>query len=296
MNGTLVAQSVVDAIALGSLYALFALGIALIFGILQLINFAHSELVMVGAFALMLMTGIPLGLRLLIMAAIVIALAVVMERVAFRPVRGASPATLLITSFAVSYLLQSLAVLILGPEPRSGSVWGFLDSSHEVGEVVILNLDLVTVACAATLLVALALFLTRTPIGVQMRAAAEDFRTARLLGVRANRVIAIAFAISGLLAAVAAFLLTAQTGVVTNQIGVNVILLAFVATILGGMGSLGGAVLGGFLLGAVSVTLQAALPLELRSYRDAFLFAAVFVVLVIRPNGLIVTRAQRGRV
>ena len=296
MNGTLIMQSVVDAISLGSLYALFALGIALIFGILQLINFAHSELVMVGAFALVLMNDVPLWLRILSMICIVVVTAVVMERIAFRPVRGANPATLLITSFAVSYLLQNLAILILGPEPRSGSVSTFLDESFQVGDIVILHLDVVTVVVTIALLVGLALFLTRTAIGVQMRAAAEDFRTARLVGVRANRVIATAFAISGLLAAIAALLLTAQAGVVTNTIGVNVVLLAFVATILGGMGSLGGAVLGGFLLGVVSVTLQASLPLELRSYRDAFLFAAVFLVLVIRPDGLIVTRAQRGRV
>jgi len=296
VNGTLIMQSVVDAISLGSLYALFALGIALIFGILQLINFAHSELVMVGAFALVLMNDVPLWLRILSMICIVVVTAVVMERIAFRPVRGANPATLLITSFAVSYLLQNLAILILGPEPRSGSVSTFLDESFQVGDIVILHLDVVTVVVTIALLVGLALFLTRTAIGVQMRAAAEDFRTARLVGVRANRVIATAFAISGLLAAIAALLLTAQAGVVTNTIGVNVVLLAFVATILGGMGSLGGAVLGGFLLGVVSVTLQASLPLELRSYRDAFLFAAVFLVLVIRPDGLIVTRAQRGRV
>lgn len=296
MNQTLVAQSVVDAISLGSLYALFALGIALIFGILQLINFAHSELVMAGAFTLILLDQYPLVLRIVAMVAIVVVLAVIMERVAFRPVRGANPATLLITSFAVSYLLQNLAILTLGPEPRSGNVSDFLNESFTVGNVVILNLDVVTVVLTAVLLVALALFLGRTSMGIQMRAAAEDFRTARLVGVRANMVIATAFAISGLLAAVAALLLTAQAGVVTNQIGVNVVLLAFVATILGGMGSLVGAVLGGFLLGAVSVTLQAALPLELRSYRDFFLFAAVFVVLVVRPNGLIVPRAQRSRV
>ncbi len=296
MNGAQLAQNVVDAISLGSLYALFALGIALIFGILGLINFAHSELVMVGAFALVLMNDVPLWLRVLLTIGVVIVTAVIMEWAAFRPVRGANPATLLITSFAVSYLLQNLAILILGPEPRSGSVWTFLDESFQVGDVVILHLDVVTVCVTAVLLVGLALFLTRTPIGVQMRAAAEDFRTARLVGVRADRVIATAFAISGLLAAIAAFLLTAQAGVVTNQIGVNVVLLAFVATILGGMGSLVGAVLGGFSLGVVSVALQAALPLELRSSRDAFLFAAVFLVLVIRPDGLIVPKSQRARV
>lgn len=296
MNGTLAAQSVVDAIALGSLYALVALGVALIFGILNLINFAHSELIMVGAFALLLLNDVPLWLRLVFMAAIVMLVALVMERVAFRPVRGASAATLLITSFALSYLLQNLAILILGPETRSGVVSPFFGESFGVGNVVILKLDVVTVIATVVLLVALALFLTRTRLGIQMRAAAEDFRTARLLGVRSDRVIATAFAISGLLAAVAALIVTSQSGVVPATIGINIVLLAFVATILGGMGSLGGAVLGGFLLGVITVMLQAYLPEDLRPYRDAFVYGAVFVTLVFRPNGLIVTRAARGRV
>lgn len=296
MNGTLAAQSVVDAIALGSLYALVALGVALIFGILGLINFAHSELIMVGAFALLLLGDVPIYLRLLLMAVLVVVVALAMERVAFRPVRGASPATLLITSFALSYLLQNLAILILGPETRSGVVSDFFGESFDVGNVVVLNLDLITVIVTVGLLVALAVFLTRTRMGIQMRAAAEDFRTARLLGVRADRVIATAFAISGLLAAVAALVVTSQSGVVQANIGVNIVLLAFVATILGGMGSLGGAVLGGFLLGAVTVALQAYLPVELRPYRDAFVYGAVFLTLTFRPNGLIVTRAAKGRV
>jgi len=154
----------------------------------------------------------------------------------------------------------------------------------------------VTVVLTILLLVGLALFLRKTSMGLQMRAAAEDFTTARLVGVRANLIIAVAFGMSGLLAGIAALLLTAQTGVVTNTIGVQVVLMAFVATILGGMGSLSGAVIGAYVLGAISVVLQQTLPLEFRPFRDAILFAAVFLVLVFRPNGLIVTRAAKGRV
>lgn len=296
MSASYLLQSAVDALALGSLYALFALGIALIFGILGLINFAHSELVMAGAYALVLLSDVSVPIKIAAAVLVVVALAVVMERVAFRPVRGADAATMLITSFAVSYLLQNLAILIFGAEPRSGVVAAGLSDTVRVGDVQFSVLSIVTIVGTAVLLTALGLFLTRTPLGLQMRAAAEDFRTARLLGVRTNRVIAAAFVGSGLLAAVAAVILTAQTGLVTSAIGVNVVLLAFVATILGGLGTLGGAVLGGLLLGITSVVLQVVLPLELRPFRDAFLFVAVFAVLVLRPQGLIVTRAVRGRV
>ncbi|MDH6182457.1 branched-chain amino acid transport system permease protein [Microbacteriaceae bacterium SG_E_30_P1] len=289
-------QGIVDAIALGSLYAIFALGIALIYGVLKMINFAHSELVTIGAYVLILMSTAPLALRILVLVVTVVAVAVLMERVAFRPVRGSGPVTMLITSFAVSYLLQNLAILVFGPDLRSGVVWSWLNVSFPVGPVRVLTLDVVTVSLTIVLLVGLALFLRFAPLGIQMRAAAEDFTTARLVGVRANVVIAAAFAISGLLAAVAAFLLTAQTGVVTNTIGVQVVLMAFVATILGGMGSLTGAVAGAYALGAVSVALQLLLPLEMRPFRDAFLFGAVFVVLVFRPNGLITVRSAQGRV
>jgi len=291
-----VAQVVVDAIALGSLYAIFALGIALIFGILKMINFAHSELVTIGAYILILLADLPLPVRLILLVLVTVTVAVLMERIAFRPVRGAGPVTMLITSFAVSYLLQNLAILIFGPDLQSGAVWPELNESFQVGPVRILLLNVVTVVLTILLLVGLALFLRKTSMGLQMRAAAEDFTTARLVGVRANLIIAVAFGMSGLLAGIAALLLTAQTGVVTNTIGVQVVLMAFVATILGGMGSLSGAVIGAYVLGAISVVLQQTLPLEFRPFRDAILFAAVFLVLVFRPNGLIVTRAAKGRV
>jgi branched-chain amino acid transport system permease protein len=291
-----VIQNVVDAIALGSLYALFALGIALIFGIMRLVNFAHGELVMVGGYVLVLFADLPLAWRVLLMIAIVVVFALAMEVAAFRPIRGASPLTLLVTSFALSFLLQNLAILILGARPKSANVSTFLTESVEVGSISIPILNIVTVATTAILLGGLALFLTRTRLGVQMRASAEDFRMARLLGVRANVVIATAFAISGGLAAVAALLLVAQTGTVGPRIGVNVVVVAFIATILGGTGSLSGAVAAGFLLGGLAVAFQATLPLELRPYRDAFMFAVVIVLLLVRPGGLVVLKSATARV
>ncbi len=289
-------QHVIDAVTLGSLYALFALGIALIFGIMGLINFAHGELIMIGAYTLLLIGHPAWPVLILPTIAVVVVFALAMERAAFRPVRGASPATLLITSFAVSYLLQNLAILIESSQPRAVVFSTWLSESYSVGSLSIPKLDVVTVVVTVVFLVALGLFLARTRLGVQMRAAAEDFRMARILGVKANTVIATAFAMSGVLAGTAAILLVAQTAQVNPTMGSQPVLYAFVATVLGGMGSLRGAVLGGYVLGTITVAFQAYLPLELRSYRDACAFAAVIVMLLARPQGLIVARSIVTRV
>jgi branched-chain amino acid transport system permease protein len=292
----LLLQHVIDAITYGSQFALYALGIALIFGIMGLINFAHGELIMVGGYTIVLIGRPPWPVIVVATIGIAIVFALAMERVAFRPLRGANPATLLIASFAVSYGLQNLAILIEGSAPKGTSVSAWLSESFQIGSVSIPKLDPVTVGVTLVLLIALGLFLQRTRLGVQMRAAAEDFRMARILGVKANIVIALAFGISGLFAGIGAYLLVAQTGEVAPDLGSNPVLYAFVATVLGGMGSLRGAVLGGYVFGAIFVGLQAYLPLELRSYRDAFAFAAVIVMLLVRPQGLIVSRSVVTRV
>lgn len=290
-------QYIINGFSLGSLYALFALGIALIFGIMGLINFAHGELIMGAGYVVVLLQGAASPVRLLVMGAFVVVLALAMERVAFRPVRKADPETMLVTSFAVSFLLQSLAILIFGGLPRSLKPWASITSkSFSVGSVQVAYLDVLAVAVTAALLTALGIFLSRTTLGVQMRAAAENFTTARLMGVRANTVIAAAFAMSGVLAGVAAMFLVAQTGLVQPNVGLAPVLAAFIATIIGGLGSILGAVLGGYLLGAITVALQVTLPLSLRSYRDAFVFAAVIAVLILRPQGLLVARSTYTRV
>ena len=289
-------QHVIDAITYGSQFALYGLGIALIFGIMGLINFAHGELIMVGAYTLVLVGRPSWPVVVIVTVAMAIVFALGMERIAFRPLRGASPPTLLIASFAVSYGLQNLAILIEGSAPKGTHVSTWLSESYQVGSVSVPKLDLVTVAVSVALLAGLGLFLQRTRMGVQMRASAEDFRMARILGVKANTVIATAFGISGLLAGIGAYLLVAQTGEVSPDLGSNPVLYAFVATVLGGMGSLRGAVLGGYVFGAIFVGLQSYLPLELRSYRDAFAFAAVIAMLLVRPQGLIVARSVVSRV
>lgn len=294
MSGIL--QFVVDSLTAGSYYALFALGIALIFGIMQLVNFAHGELIMVGAYAVFLLQALPWPLVVVLVLVIVTVTALIMERIAFRPIRGASPATLLITSFAISFLLQNLARMFFGSLPKSVDLIPILRETMLHGPVTIGWLNVITVATTVILLSLLALFMSRTRVGVQMRAAAEDFEMARLCGIRSNRVVATAFALGGLLAGVGAILLVGQTGGVTVGIGLTPVLFGFTAAAVGGLGSLPGAVAGGFLLGLATTFLQQVLPYEFASYRDAFLFVGVFALMALRPGGLFRVAALNARV
>ncbi len=292
----IVVQNVIDAVSLGAVYALAALGIGLIFSIMRLINFAHGELIMMGGFTLYALAGQPylvMGLAAVLVVAIV---ALGMERIGFRPLRGANPATLLIASFAVSYLVQHVVLLVFGSRPMGVDFLAQLGESIEFAGLRVPKLQITAILITFILLTALALFFRHSPIGVQMRAAAEDFTMARLVGVRANRVIAAAFVISGVLASIVSLYLVAQTGSVSYKMGVSMVLIAFVASVIGGMGSLIGAALGGFLVGFVSVSLQAYLPVELRPYRDAFVFLAFIAFLLWRPQGIMFRRSDRERV
>lgn len=289
-------QHVVDAISLGSLDAMLALGIALVFGVMHLVNFAHGELVMIGGFTVFLTASLPWPLIVIIVLLVVALAAVLMERIAFRPVRSADPTTLLVTSFAVSILLQSVAAIIWGRRAKGVNFASGLSEPVTIFGTRIALVDLVSIGVGVVLVAGLALFLTRTATGTAMRAAAEDFVMARLLGVSANRVIAAAFALSGILAAAAALLLVASTGTIQANMGLQPVLVGFVATVIGGVGSLVGAALGGFVLGVITVVMQVTLPLDARGYRDAAVFAIVIAILLIRPSGLVSSSALEERV
>lgn len=289
-------QNAIDAISLGAVYALAALGIGLIFSVMRLINFAHGELIMVGGFSLYALVGQPLLVMLLAAILVTVVLALGMERVAFRPLRKANPATLLIASFAASYLVQHIVLMTFGSRAMGVAFLPELGASIEIGGLRVPRLQVATIATTMVLMAGLVLFFRMSRIGLQMRAAAEDFTMARLVGVRANRVIAFAFGISGLLACMVSFYLVAQTGSVSYKMGVSMVLIAFVSSVIGGMGSVAGAALGGFLVGVVSVSLQAYLPADMRPYRDAFVFLMFILFLFWRPDGLLMTRADRERV
>jgi branched-chain amino acid transport system permease protein len=299
-------QNIFDALSLGSLFALTALGIGLLFGIMRLVNFAHGDLITVGAYALivpssnvnaaMFIGAWPVLAVIVTICAIVITLAVACERLAFRPLRNANPSVLLIGSFALSYFLQNAIIMLYSGRPKGVNLWPSLGESVMVGRVRLQLLQLVTIAVTLVLLGLLVVFLRRAPIGRQMRAASEDFMMARFLGVRANRVIAAAFAVSGFFAAVVSMLYIVQSGNLTYNLGVPLVLAAFVATVIGGMGSLLGAVLGGFVVGAANVFFQIILPAYLRVNRDACVYALILFILLLRPSGLLRVRAVQERV
>jgi branched-chain amino acid transport system permease protein len=300
-------QVVVDAASLGSLYALLALAIGLLFGIMRLVNFAQGDYITLGAYSLILPSGDAVATMLvgawpwpamvLTVVAVCVVAALLTERLVFRPLRRADPETLLIASFAVSFLIQNVVLVVYGGRPKSAGILdGLTESVTLFGNLRIAGIELVTLMSVALLLAGLVLFLQFTNLGVQMRAVAEDFRMAQLLGVRGNRVIAIAFGISGLIGGITSVLIVAQTGVLDYRMGLLVIVYAFFATVVGGMGSLVGAALGGFVIGSLSVFLQAYLPVDMRPFRDAFLFTFVIAILLVRPQGLIVPRSARERV
>jgi len=283
-------QTLITAISAGSVYALAATGIALIFGVMRLMNFAHGEVIMVGGYILLVVADAPWPVIVVASLGVAAIVAMAIERIAYRPIRDASGETLLITSFAVAAVIQNLVILIIGSRPKSVSVLPGLQGNVEVAGLTIGKIDVATIGATALAFVGLAVLLNRTQIGILLRASSENFTMARLLGVRANRVILVAFAVSGLLAGMVSVLLVARTGQLFPQIGLVPLIFAFVATVVGGMGRVGGAIAGGFLLGGMQVILQETLPDSVRPYRDAFLFSLVILVLLFRPQGLFPSR------
>ena len=281
-------QTLTDATALGAIYALMAVGIGLVFGVLRLVNFAYGQLVMAGAFALALASqwNWPIWAAILLCFAVVLVLSVLMDRLVFRPLRAHSPAIMLVATFAVAFLLESVALLWFGPLGKIATSFGTLNQPVTISGVDIRKITIVAVVVAAACLVALTLLLERTTVGLHMRAASMDFQTARLLGVRANRVIASAVLISGGLAAVVAVLLTVQTPLVTPDFALRDTIVVLAGVVLGGMNRPIPATLGGFAIGFASGLLGGALPTDQSQYLPTFLFAAVIVVLLVRPNGL----------
>ena len=281
-------QVLADAVGLGSIYALMAVGIGLVFGVLRLVNFAYGQLIMAGAFALAMASewGWPVWAGIVLCFAVVLALSMAMEVAVFRPLRTQSPAVMLVATFAISFLLQSIALLWFGPLGKPAASLAKLNQPVTIGGVDIRKITIVAIVVAAVTLVLLVLLLERTQVGLQMRAAALDFGTARMLGVRANRVIGAAVLLSGALAAIVAVMLTVQTPLVTPGFALSDTIIVLAGVVLGGMTKLVSATLGGFAIGFANGLLGGALPTEQSQYLPSFLFAAVILVLLVRPGGL----------
>lgn len=289
-------QQLVNAISLGGTYALLALGLAIVYNIMGLINFAHGEIMTLSGYAMFFTVSAGFPLPIVVGAAVVTGTvtAVAMERIAFRPVRGASGVTLLLTSFAVSAILQVSFQDLISPRPRGVPMPEVFNQTIDVGGLSIGVIQASSIVIVMVMLALLVAFLRRTTLGISMRAAAQDFAITRLMGIPANSVVATAFALSGLLAGVAAVLWVAQRGTVDPLMGFTPVLKAFIAAVIGGLGSLTGAAAGGFLLGAIEVLLQATLPPEALPFRDAFALFLVIGVLLVRPQGLLGHGTERA--
>ena len=282
-------QTLSDALGLGAIYALMAVGIGLVFGVLRLVNFAYGQLVMAGAYTLAYTSGWPVAASIVACFAVVVALSLAMDRAIFRPLRGQSPAVMLVTTFAIAFMLQAVALIIDLRDNTIGEIAGSvapLNRSVSVGGVDVRKITIVAVVVAALALALVALLLTRTTIGLHTRAAASDFRTAQLLGVRANRVIGFAALLSGLLAATVAVLLTVQTPFVSPDFALRDTIVVLVGVVVGGIDRLWTATLGGFTIGFASGVINGALPTDKTVYLPSAVFALVIGVLLLRPAGL----------
>lgn len=288
-------QQVLNAVSLGGIYALLALGLAVVFSIVSLVNFAHGELMTVAGYALFfcIALALPLPVTLAFAVGAAALAAVLTERLAFRPMRRADATALLLTSFAVSAILRVIFQNGNSARPKPVPLPAGLSGTLDLGAVRFGTVPLASILVMTLSLVALTLFLRRTTLGRAMRAAAEDFQVLRLMGIRANRVIAVAFAVSGALAGISAALWVAQRGSVDPLMGFVPVLKAFVAAVIGGLGSLSGAVAGGFALGVIEVAFQAFLPEAALPFRDAFVLGVVILILLWRPEGLIPAASGR---
>jgi branched-chain amino acid transport system permease protein len=287
-------QQLVNGLALGSLYALVAIGFSMIYGIVRLINFAHGDLVMIGAFATLAMvaSGLPWPLILVLVLVVGAGAGATIGAVIFRPLIGAPQVTGFIATLAVSIAIQNTALMILTGQQRNFTFPAFMRQRVNFGGVTASVTDLTIIGLTAVLIAALLFVVYRTKLGVAMRATAENLAAARLMGVAVDHTILAAFAMGGALAAVAGLLWGGKFGQIDPLLGFVPGLKAFVACVIGGVGSIGGAMLGGYLLGLAEVLFVGLMPQEVAGYRDAFVFLLLIVILLIKPSGLFVRHVE----
>lgn len=289
-------QNLIDGLGRGSIYALLALGVAVIFGVMHLLNFAHGELITVSGYATYAMFQQDLNwyvaVPLIIVVSILTALAI--EWIAFSRVRGGSDFTLLLTSFGVHFVVSAIFLLYVSASVKTFERPGWVTKTYSVGSLNVEVFDTVVIVVTILTLIATTLLLQRTMFGLALRAAASDFDTARLMGIRSNSVIRGAFALSGLLAGIAGVFWLMRSGSTTPTAGIDPMLKGVLAALIGGLGSLRGAVLGGLALGLAEVLLRSRLPDNIASLTEGFVFLLIALLFIFRPQGLIsVSHATR---
>ena len=279
-------EQLINGLRTGSIYALIAIGYTMVYGIAKMINFAHGDIIMVGAYALYFsisVLGLPVPVALLLTVIVCSVLGVLIEKIAYKPLRKAQPLAVLITAIGMSFFLQSSSLLIFGstPIPFQSVI---PNENIKVGPVIISSITLVTLVVTSVAMILLTLFINKTKLGSAMRAVSEDKGAAELMGINVNSTISMTFAIGSALAAVAGILYISQYQSMKPTLGALPGIKAFVAAVLGGIGSIPGAMLGGILLGLIESVSKAYISTELA---DAIVFGVLIVVLLFRPSGLL---------
>ncbi|WP_419255801.1 branched-chain amino acid ABC transporter permease [Campylobacter fetus] len=297
MDSSLFFQQMVNGFSLGSMYALIAIGYTMVYGVLRLINFAHGDIMMVGAYAaLFSMTSLslPFGFALLFAITVAIILGVFTDRVAYKPLRKAPRISLLITAIGISFLLENVFQVIFGGTPRSFPVPSYFEQLVTIGSVN-LAMTAILVPIITLFLLSVVLFiLYRTKYGMAIRALAFDISTVNLMGIDANMIISIVFALGSSLAAIGGVFWALNYPSIDPLMGVLIGLKAFAAAVLGGIGSVGGAVLGGFIIGFTEVVAVALFP-DLAGFKDAFAFIFLILVLLFKPTGILGYNFEKSR-
>jgi branched-chain amino acid transport system permease protein len=281
-------QNLMNGISLGSLYAMIAIGYTMVYGILRLINFAHGDLVMLGAYWVFYGVAIfqlPWWISFVLAIILTTLVGVVIERTAYKPLRSYARINLFAAAVAVSFLLENLAIVIFGGRPKAFLRPVFMDAQIKIGNVTLVSYTLIIIVTAIILCALLIYIINKTKVGMAMRAISKDIETTSLMGINTNQIIMVAFAIGSALAAAGGILWAVKFPQINPLMGMLPGLKAFIAAVLGGIGNIWGAMLGGLLLGVVEIMLVAFFP-NLAGYRDAFAYAILILLLLFKPTGI----------
>jgi branched-chain amino acid transport system permease protein len=284
-----VVQQILNGVILGSMYALLSLGLTAVYGILRLINFAHGALIMLGAFSsyiLLTVFHVPFLATIVLLMVVGAAMGLAFDVVAYRALRGEAEVLLLITSLGVYIFIENFTKLIMSPHPYPFRPPAVLDILLTFGGITLRSVDLFTILFSLSLMLAFAIFTKKTKLGVAMRATSESIEASRLMGINIDRVVATAFVLGSAVAAVTGFMWGAKYGQISYGMGFLPGVKAFVACVVGGIGSIGGAMIGGYIVGIAEILSIGLLPPGYAPYRDGIVFAILILVLLVRPSGI----------
>lgn len=285
-----IVQQIANGIILGSMYALIAVGFSMIYGIMRLINFAHGDIVMIGAFTTLYFLqqyGLPLPIIAFIVLILGFIVGLLVEKSIFYPMRGSPQITGFIASLALSIMMQNVGILLLSAQPRNFNFPSYMLSGMNIGGIELKVIDLAIIIITILLMIILLLLINNTKLGIAIRATAQNLDVAKMMGININKTIMLTFGIGSSIAAIAGLMWGGKFGQVDPLMGYIPGLKAFVAAVIGGVGSIPGAILGGIILGISEVLFVGLLPPEYSIFRDAFVFTILIIFLIIMPNGLL---------